>query len=87
MFYVIIALAVLAVIAGVLAFIFCRLYQRSKKACEAEKVKLACLQQEYGKLVKAYEAKKKNKEKADEKVSDLHSGKLSADDILPKRKG
>ena len=86
MFYVIIALAVLAVIAGVLAFIFCRLYQRSKKACEAEKVKLACLQQEYGKLVKAYEAKKKNKEKADEKISDLHSGDSVANAINILRK-
>ena len=87
MIYVISALVFLVIIAGILAYMFGKMSTKYKKQYEAECVKLACLQTEYEKLAKAYEAKKKNKEKADEKVSDLHSGKLSADDILPKRKG
>lgn len=40
--------------------------------------------QEVQKLMEAQKIKEKNDEKAKEKISDLHSGKLSADDILPK---
>jgi cell division protein FtsL len=40
--------------------------------------------QEVQKLLEAQKIKGKNDEKAKEKISDLHSGKLSADDILPK---
>ena len=39
---------------------------------------------EYDKLKTAQKIKAKNEEEANEKINDLHSGKLSADDILPK---
>lgn len=38
------------------------------------------------KVLESYKIREENEKKANEKVSDLHSGKLSADDILPKRK-
>lgn len=39
---------------------------------------------EYDKLKTAQKIKAKNEEEKNEKINDLHSGKLSADDILPK---
>lgn len=86
MTYILIGLAVVIVISIAFAVIF-KLYKKYKSAYEQEKSKLELLQEEYSKLAEAYKIKKGNKEKADEKIDDLHSGKLSADDILPKRKG
>lgn len=39
---------------------------------------------EFDKLKTAQVIKAKNEEEKNEKINDLHSGKLSADDILPK---
>lgn len=68
---------------NIISFSICKKY---KKKYVLEHEKLLGIQEEYSKLVEAYSIKKKNKEKADEKTSALHNGKLSADDILPKRK-
>lgn len=87
MTYILIGLAVVIVVSIAFAVIFSKLYKKYKSAYEQEKSKLELLQEEYSKLAEAYKIKKGNKEKADEKIDDLHSGKLSADDILPKRKG
>ena len=86
MTYIIIALSVLVLLAVITAFIFYKLYRKNKLAYENEHTQLVNLQQEYSTLVEAYKIKKQNKEKADEKISDLHSGTVSANDILPKRK-
>ena len=83
--YIIIALVVMLFVVGAVMSIFGKLYKKYKTAYEKEHEKLLGIQEEYSKLVKAYEIKKKNKEKADAKIDDLHNGKLSADDILPKR--
>ena len=86
MTYVFIGLAVLIVIASVISFVFNRLYRKYKTAYEQEHNKLKGLEQEYLTLVEAYKIKKKNKEKADEKVDDLHNGDSVANaiDILRK---
>lgn len=86
MTYVLITLAVLVIISGVFAYIFYKMYRKSKDCYEKEHLKLVNLQEEYSKLAEAYNIMKKNKEQADEEISDLHSGVVSADDILPKRK-
>jgi hypothetical protein len=86
MSYIIIGLIVLVAVLAVVAFVFIKLCNKYKKRYEAERVKHECLQQEYSNLVNAYKIKKENKEKADAKVSDLHNGTTTADDILPKRK-
>ena len=65
---------------------FAKLYKKYKSLYEQEHEKLLGIQEEYTKLVQAYEIKKKNKEKADEKADRLRSGIVCADDILPKRK-
>lgn len=86
MTYILIGLIILTLVITVTAFIFYKLYRKNKLAYENEHTQLVNLQQEYSTLVEAYKIKKQNKEKADEKISDLHSGTVSADDILPKRK-
>lgn len=86
MTYILIALLALLLIAVIAMVIFYKLYRKNKLAYENEHTQLVNLQQEYSTLVEAYKIKKENKEKADEKISDLHSGTVSADDILPKRK-
>ena len=43
------------------------------------------LQEEFELYRNAERFKQKKEEEANEKIDDLHSGKLSADDILPKR--
>ena len=40
---------------------------------------------EFDKLKTTQKIKAKNEEEKNEKINDLHSGKLSADDILPKQ--
>lgn len=82
---VVILIAVLT-LSVIITYFVAKLYKKYKLAYEQEHEKLLGIQEEYTKLVQAYEIKKKNKEKADEKISNLHNGKLSADDILPKRK-
>ena len=86
MTYVLITLAVLVIISDVFAYIFYKMYRKFKNCYEKEHLKLVNLQEEYSKLAEAYNIMKKNKEQADEEISDLHSGVVSADDILPKRK-
>ena len=77
----------LSVFAFVLVFIFYMLYRKNRKLYEEEHLQLLQLQEEYSKLAEAYKIKKENKEKADEEISNLHNGTVSADDVLPKRKG
>lgn len=43
------------------------------------------LQEEFELFRKSEQFKYQKQEEANEKINDLHSGKLSADDILPKR--
>ena len=86
MTYVLITLAVLVIISGVFAYIFYKMCRKFKNCYEKEHLKLVNLQEEYSKLAESYNIMKKNKEQADEEISDLHSGVVSADDILPKRK-
>lgn len=84
--YIIIALLVVIAVLVTVALILHKLYKKTKKSYEDEHTQLLQLQEEYSKLAEAYKIKKENKEKADEKVSDLHNGNTTADDILPKRK-
>ena len=85
--YLSVAIMIVAVIVTIVAWVFTKLYKKYKDLYEQEHEKLLGIQEEYSKLIEAYNIKKRNKEKADEKIDNLHSGKLSADDILPKRKG
>lgn len=85
--YILVAIMIIAVIITIVAWVFTKLYKKYKNLYEQEHEKLLGIQEEYSKLIEAYNIKKRNKEKADEKIDNLHSGKLSADDILPKRKG
>jgi 3-isopropylmalate dehydratase small subunit len=86
MTYVLIALAVLVIISGVFAYIFYKMYRKFKNCYEKEHLKLVNLQEEYSKLAEAYKIKKENKEKADEKISNLHSGDSVANAINILRK-
>lgn len=86
MIYVIVAFVFIIIVVSMLAFMFGKMCRKYKNSYEAERMKFLNLQEEYSKLAEAYRIKKENKEKADEKVSDLHNGTTTADDILPKRK-
>lgn len=86
MTYILIGLGVIIAVLAVTVFLLNKNRKKYKSAYEQEHTKLLDLQIEYSNLVEAYKIKKQNKEKADEKVSDLHSGNTTADDILPKRK-
>lgn len=87
-YFIIIAIAaVVTVILFTLTATFFKLYRNQKRLYEEEHSRLLLIQEEYSKLAEAYRIKKENKEKADEKISDLHNGTVSADDVLPKRKG
>ena len=86
MIYVIIGLAVLLLVIGVVAFIFCKLYKKYRKDYELEHTRLIGLEQEYSNLIKAYEIKKNNKEKADEKIDEMHTGDSVANAINILRK-
>lgn len=66
-------------------FIFAKLYRKYKSMYDNEHNRLAGLEQEYTHLIEAYNIRKKNKEESDEKIDNLHSGIITADDILPKR--
>lgn len=84
MTYILIGLIVL-ILTSVVSFIFYKMFRKYKKAYKVEHNKLVGLEAEYTRLVEAYQIRKNNKEEADEKIDDLHSGAISADDILPKR--
>lgn len=86
MLNIIVILIVILMISIISTYLVAKLYKKYKLAYEQEHEKLIGLEQEYSKLVEAYKIKKKNKEEADEKTDNLHSGAVSADDILPKRK-
>jgi Skp family chaperone for outer membrane proteins len=77
---------VLFLVSSFAVYTFAKLYKKYKTLYKQEHEKLLGIQEEYSKLVQAYEIKKKNKEKANEKTDSLHNGDVSADDILPKRK-
>jgi hypothetical protein len=62
------------------------MYRKFKNCYEKEHLKLVNLQEEYSKLAEAYKIKKENKEKADEKISNLHSGDSVANAINILRK-
>lgn len=85
--YIIITLVALLMILSIIDCLLVKLYKHYETAYKQEHEKLLGIQEEYSKLVEAYKIKKNNKDKANEKIDNLHSGKLSADDILPKRKG
>ena len=58
-----------------------------KKLEEAHEKEIKELKQRLSYWEKSDIIKGKNREEANEKIDDLHSGKLSADDVLPKPKG
>ena len=86
MIYIFIGLVVLLIAISVVAFINNRLYKKYKNNYEQERVNYENLQEEYSKLAQAYKIKKENKEKADEKISNLHSGDSVANAINILRK-
>lgn len=86
MIYIVIGLIVFLVLAVVTTYIFNKMYRKYKFAYENEHTQLVNLQEEYSKLAEAYKIKKENKEKADEKISNLHSGDSVANAINILRK-
>jgi len=86
MIYVVIGLAVLIALLCITLFIFGKMCKNYKNRYEEERTKVEQLQEEYSKLAEAYRIKKENKEKADEKISDLHSGDSVANAINILRK-
>lgn len=77
----------ITIVSSTMFFVLYKLYRKNRKLYEEEHLQLLQLQEEYSKLAEAYKIKKENKEKADEEISNLHNGTMSADDVLPKRKG
>lgn len=82
--------AVLIVLAMFLVMLVMFVCQRSKNKemkirLEQKTEAFIKLQEEFELYRKAEQFKHKKEEEVNEKVDDLHSGKLSADDILPKR--
>lgn len=86
MAYVVIGLVVLVVLLCITLFIFSKVCKKYKCRYEAEQTKVEQLQEEYSKLAEAYRIKKENKEKADEKINNLHSGDSVANAINILRK-
>lgn len=86
MIYIIIALVVLIILLCITLFIFGKVCKKYKCRYETERIKIEQLQEEYSKLAEAYKIKKENKEKADEKISNLHSGDSVANAINILRK-
>ena len=86
MTYVIIALVVLIILLCITLFVFGKVCKKYKCRYETERIKVEQLQEEYSKLAEAYKIKKENKEKADEKISNLHSGDSVANAINILRK-
>lgn len=84
--YLVLIEAVILLCVVIVSVLLCKGYRKYKTAYKQEHEKLLGVQEEYSKLIEAYNIKKSNKEKANAKTDALHSGKLSADDILPKRK-
>ena len=81
---------VIAVIIVLFALVFTVIYLNTKNRELKQKYDLKVeqyngLYKEFEKYRKSQQFKQEQEEKANEKISDLHSGKLSADDILPKR--
>lgn len=86
MVYIIIALVVLIILLCITLFIFGKVCKKYKCRYETERIKIEQLQEEYSKLAEAYKIKKENKEKADEKINNLHSGDSVANAINILRK-
>lgn len=83
----IIILVLIVMFLGTLVF---AIYQRNKN--KELKIQLQNKSEAYSHLQEEFELYRKSEkfkhdkqEEANEKINDLHSGKLSADDILPKR--
>ena len=71
-----------------LALLVCQL-NRNKDLKERLNLKTEAyngLMEEFDLYRQSEQFKHQKQEEVDEKINDLHSGKLSADDILPKRK-
>ena len=82
---------VIAIIIVLFALVYTVIYLNTKNKELKHKYDLKVeqyngLYNEFEKYRKSQQFKQEQEEKANEKISDLHSGKLSADDILPKRK-
>ena len=82
---------ILAVICIIFVLVYTIIYLNTKNKELKKRYELKA--EAYNGLYKEFELyrqseqfKNKQEEEANEKISDLHSGKLSADDILPKRK-
>ena len=86
MIYVVIGLVVLVAILCITLFIFGKVCKKYKCRYETERIKIEQLQEEYSKLAEAYKIKKENKEKADEKIDNLHNGDSVANAINILRK-
>lgn len=73
----------------VMVALFCGQINRNKELKQRLDLKTDAyngLMEEFELYRKSEEFKHQKQEEANEKIDDLHSGKLSADDILPKRK-
>lgn len=85
--FIIAILVLFAALLGTLIFAIC---QRSKNKDLKNQLKnksdaYTHLQEEFELFRKSEQFKYQKEEEANEKIDDLHTGKLSADDILPKR--
>lgn len=84
--YIILISLAIIVLLLIAVTIFIKLYKKTKASYEEEHLQLINLQEEYSKLAEAYKIKKENKEKADEKINNLHSGDSVANAINILRK-
>lgn len=82
---IILALVVLFLLTLIFAVCQHNLSKELKNKLELKTEAYNNLQNEFELYRKSEDFKHKKKEEANEKIADLHSGKLSADDILPKR--
>lgn len=80
----IIAAGVLALSCVVNAALACSL-RRLRAELEAERRSSERLAREIGKITASQRIKDRNEEERNERVDDLRAGRVSADDILPKR--
>ena len=85
MIYTVVILFGLFLLALVFAVCQRNLNKELKVKLEAKTEAYKGLQEEFELFRKSEQFKYQKQEEANEKINDLHSGKLSADDILPKR--
>ena len=84
---VIVILILVALILATLIFAICQhnLTKDLKNKLEVKTEAYNGLRDEFELYRKSEQYKHQKEEEVNEKIADLHSGKLSADDILPKR--